>query len=121
MNGFNLSGTVRQIGDVFQKGNYTRCNVIIDCKDGDYDECVDLQFTQDRVAIAQSLSVGDKIDVSGVLKGRMSNDGTRAWTNLQVLTINVARPASSNDHIDFVAKSAKQAAAGSADQDEIPF
>lgn len=77
-------GPTTQVNDIFRKREF-----VVRVADGQYDQHVKLQVTQDRCATLDSLQIGQQVKVAFNLRGRpfVKDGNTIYFTNLEAWRI----------------------------------
>lgn len=115
---YDLTGTVKLIQEpqTFASG-FTKREMVVTVEDGKYPQEINLEFVQDKVALLDTVQVGQQVTVTFDIRGREYNG--RYFNNLQAWRISAdqaAAPASNQPPIP----DDSMAPADVAD-DEIPF
>lgn len=93
---YELTGKVKLIQDLqtFNSG-FTKRELVVTVEDGKYPQDINLEFVQDKVALLNSLQVGQDVTVAFNIRGREYNG--RYYNNLQAWKIQTGAPASAGD------------------------
>lgn len=126
--GYKAEGKLEKIFDTEQKSaSFQAREFVIEVEDGQYPQMVKFQLVQDKCALVDDYSEGDRIEVEFDLRGREWNG--KYFTNLQAWRINRAGEGGGQSSGGGQQQSAKPAAAvpaastaASSDfDDDIPF
>lgn len=76
MESIKIEGTVKSIGEVIEKGNFKKQDVIIET-DGQYKQIFAVELFKEKIELADFLSPGDEIVAHCNLRGRewINNEG----------------------------------------------
>ena len=79
---YDLTGKIKLIQEAktFESG-FTKREMVVIVEDGKYPQEINLEFVQDKVALLDSLQVGEEVTVSFDIRGREYNG--RYFNNLQ--------------------------------------
>ena len=79
---YDLTGKIKLIQEVktFDSG-FTKREMVVTVEDGKYPQEINIEFVQDKVALLDTLQVGQEITVSFDIRGREYNG--RYYNNLQ--------------------------------------
>ncbi len=93
---YELTGKVKLIQDpqTFNSG-FTKREMVVTVEDGKYPQDINLEFVQDKVALLDSLQVGQEVTVSFDIRGREYNG--RYYNNLQAWKVQSGAPANTTD------------------------
>ncbi|MGQ7843522.1 DUF3127 domain-containing protein [Granulosicoccus sp. 3-233] len=87
--GYKAEGKLEKIFDTEQKSaSFQAREFVIEVEDGQYPQMVKFQLVQDKCALVDDYSEGDRIEVEFDLRGREWNG--KYFTNLQAWRINRA-------------------------------
>lgn len=73
MDGLKIVGTVKDITELEEKGNFKKRSLIIET-DGQYPQILECEFVNAKEELLDVVNVGEKVEVSVNLRGR-------EWTN----------------------------------------
>lgn len=122
---FEITGTLIQRGQTETKGESFKVREFaIKTMNGQYENFVKFQCTQDRTSIVDGLNKGDEIKVHFDLRGRMYGDDSKIFTNLNAwrvesVSANAPKPAPANDAPADLPKAAPEPVAE--ESDSLPF
>lgn len=90
---YELTGKVKLIQDpqTFNSG-FTKREMVVTVEDGKYPQDINVEFVQDKVALLDSLQVGQDVTVAFDIRGREYNG--RYYNNLVGWKIQTGAPAS---------------------------
>ena len=79
---YDLSGKIKLIQDAktFDSG-FTKREMVVIVEDGKYPQEINIEFVQDKVALLESLQIGQEVTVTFDIRGREYNG--RYFNNLQ--------------------------------------
>jgi len=79
---YELTGKIKLIQDAktFESG-FTKREMVVIVEDGKYPQEINLEFVQDKIALLDSLNVGQEVTVTFDIRGREYNG--RYFNNLQ--------------------------------------
>ena len=79
---YDLTGKIKLIQDAktFESG-FTKREMVVIVEDGKYPQEINLEFVQDKVALLESLQIGQEVTVTFDIRGREYNG--RYFNNLQ--------------------------------------
>ena len=79
---YDLTGKIKLIQDAktFDSG-FTKREMVVTVEDGKYPQEINIEFVQDKVALLESLQIGQEVTVTFDIRGREYNG--RYFNNLQ--------------------------------------
>ena len=75
MDKLNVKGTVKTVGELFEKGDFKKKSIIIET-DGEFKQVLEVEFVNKKEELLDLVNVGEKVDVSVNIRGR-------SWTNAE--------------------------------------
>ena len=114
---YDLTGKIKLIQDAktFDSG-FTKREMVVIVEDGKYPQEINIEFIQDKIALLDSLQVGNEVTVTFDIRGREYNG--RYFNNLQGWKIVTLGDESANTQEDQYRPSP---ALSESEIDDIPF
>lgn len=114
---YTLTGTVKKIGEVQQVTDKFRKREIVICDNsGKFAQYIPFQLAQDRCDLADSLNIGDEVDVRYNMNGKEYTDKKsgelKYFLTLEIWRLNVLSSGSSTGNA---------ASSNADDNDNLPF
>jgi hypothetical protein len=124
----SITGTIRSIGNLEERGSFRKREVILMERTGQRDQPVPIEFTQDRISMLDGYKAGDEVTITSFVNGRewTPRDGgaSRVYLSLSANRIEragAAAPAGQPVRAQQAPPPGVADMPASADEDDLPF